>query len=256
MLAELIQIVKDAGQLALETKKEQLQVNRKDESNWNYATQADPVVERAIMIRLHAKFPGIPIIGEEQDEHHIPGGTFFTVDPIDGTIPYSNGFSNWGTIIGFIENGQPCAGVINLPELGLMISVKKGEGTYLNDQRVRLDYPRSLSESVVEIEVGPWTPEDRWPAVSTLRTKCCWLGGSGFVAASIANLLLGKSGAYPNFNAKIWDFSASALAVTEAGGIVCQPSGEPLQWDQINMQALFAANNQLAGEVLAIINQK
>ncbi len=253
MLAELTEITRAGGQLALKMKQEPQHINQKDGSNWNIATQADALVEELIIHSLQEAFPAIPVIGEEQDEHHIPGGTFFTVDPVDGTIPFSHGFSNWGAMIGYIEGGQPVAGVIFLPELAILIRAQKGTGCYVNDQLVRLSYSRPLAESVVEAEIGPWVPAEQWVKLSALRTKCRWLGGSGFAAASVADILCGKAGAYPNFNGKIWDFSASAIAITEAGGIACQVDGQPLRWDSINMQALFAANDHLAGEILTVI---
>lgn len=254
MLTELVRIAEAGGQLALDKKNDPPEITQKSAGSWNYATQVDPMVEELIIDQLGKSFPGIAIIGEEQDKHHLQGDTFFTVDPIDGTIPYSNGFPNWGTIIGFVKDGQPQAGVIILPELKIKISAQRGHGCYINDQLVQLDYPRALADTVVAVEIGPWIPSNRWPALSALRTKCLWLGGSGFVAACIADLLLGKAGAYPNFRAKIWDFSASAIIITEAGGVACQLNGQPLTWDQIDMQALFFANDRLASEVLPIIN--
>lgn len=254
MLKKLIDIARDGGNLALEMKKKPLDKISKGDNAWNFATQADIDVERLIVGRLTKEYPDIQIIAEEQDEHHMPSGNFFTVDPIDGTIPFSHGFDNWGTILGHIVDGQPAHGVIYLPERDLLIAAQRGKGCTLNGKTIIIENIKSLSESVVETEIGPWISQDSWLALSALRTKCRWLGGSGFVAASIANLILGRSVAYPNFNAKIWDFSASALAITEAGGVAIQPNGQDLRWDEINMQALFAANEKIAKEILAFFN--
>jgi len=255
MLNKLIEITQAGGDLALEMKREPQTIKSKDGSNWNYATQVDGEVEDLILGRLREEFPDTPIVAEEQDEHTIPGGTFLTVDPLDGTIPFSNGFSNWGTIIGYIEDGQPRTGVMYLPEAKTLIHASQGHGCYINGKHIRLDYQRPLAQTVVAAELGPWVPSDAWTTMAALRTRCRWLGGSGFAAASLADLLQGRAGVYPNFNAKIWDFSVGALAVTEAGGVACQPNGNPLTWNEINMQAVFAANEQLAREVLDIIAQ-
>jgi fructose-1,6-bisphosphatase/inositol monophosphatase family enzyme len=42
-------------------------------------------------------------------------------DPIDGTAPYANGRSTWGTILGVAKDGQPWLGGISLPQHNKLI---------------------------------------------------------------------------------------------------------------------------------------
>ena len=69
-------------------------------------------------------------------------------------------------------------------------------------------------------------------------------------------LLRGRTDLYLNCRgAKIWDFAATALAVTEAGGtalaITDDAAGADLRWDAVEMGVLYVANRILADECLA-----
>lgn len=253
MLKTLIDIAREGGELALDMKSRPLERTSKDGKAWNLVTKADPAVEKLIMRRLAKEFPDIQTVGEEQDKHNIPSGRFFTVDPIDGTIAFAHGFDNWAVILGHIANGQVEHGVIYLPERNILIAAQRGKGCTVNGELVTMNCTQTLAESVVGIDIGPWVPDDKWSFLSRLRLKCQWLGGSGMAAASIVDILLGRSVAYPNFCAKIWDFSAGALALTEAGGIARYPNGQDLRWDEINMQAIFSANEEIAKEIQALV---
>ena len=65
-------------------------------------------------------------------------------------------------------------------------------------------------------------------------------------------VLFGNTGAYYNIGiAKIWDVAAMSLAVSEAGGVVCDPQGHPMKWNTIRCDWIVAANQQLADIIVS-----
>lgn len=81
-------------------------------------SDADRAVEATIRGLLAQHFPGDDILGEEMGG--TPTGRFWAVDPIDGTANFLSGLPFWTISIGLIEGGQPVAGGILAPSLGLM----------------------------------------------------------------------------------------------------------------------------------------
>jgi fructose-1,6-bisphosphatase/inositol monophosphatase family enzyme len=64
-------------------------------------------------------------------------------------------------------------------------------------------------------------------------------------------VLCGNLGAYINFGiAKIWDAAAMCLAIEEAGGVACSPSGGPIEWGSINCDWIVAGNQLLADRII------
>lgn len=81
-------------------------------------SDADRAVEATIRSLLARTFPADGVLGEEM------GGTatgrFWAVDPIDGTTNFLSGLPFWTLSLGLIDGGQPVAGGIYAPALGLM----------------------------------------------------------------------------------------------------------------------------------------
>ena len=81
-------------------------------------SDADRAVEVTIRRRLAQHFPTDGILGEEMGG--TPSGRFWAVDPIDGTSNFLSGLPFWTISIGLLDHGQPIAGGIIAPALGLM----------------------------------------------------------------------------------------------------------------------------------------
>lgn len=123
-------------------------------------SDADRAVEVTIRRLLAQYFPGDGILGEEM------GGTstgrFWAVDPIDGTSNFLSGLPFWTISLGLMNDGQPVAGGIIAPALGLMVV---GSGTSLRETGLA---PGSRSTSPPCIGIGR---NERWPAADRYATE-------------------------------------------------------------------------------------
>lgn len=81
-------------------------------------SDADRAVEATIRRLLAQHFPTDGILGEELGG--TPTGRFWAVDPIDGTSNFLSGLPFWTLSLGLMDHGQPVAGGILAPALGLM----------------------------------------------------------------------------------------------------------------------------------------
>ena len=81
-------------------------------------TKADRAAERVIAKALKSRYPGHGIVGEEYGSRNGDGRYSWVIDPIDGTRAYIMGSPMWGTLIGLLDNGQPCLGLMDQPFTG------------------------------------------------------------------------------------------------------------------------------------------
>ena len=86
-------------------------------------TAADLAADALIVPALRALTPDIPVVSEESvDAGDIPdvsGGTFWLVDPLDGTKEYINRNGDFTVNIGLIIDNTPALGVLLTPVNGL-----------------------------------------------------------------------------------------------------------------------------------------
>src|SRR5579862_4452880 len=82
-------------------------------------TEADRSTEQLLRRRIAERYPDHAILGEEfggdspRDAEHL-----WLVDPIDGTASFAIGLPLFGTLLGYLKQGEPCVGVIGAHALG------------------------------------------------------------------------------------------------------------------------------------------
>jgi histidinol phosphatase-like enzyme (inositol monophosphatase family) len=78
-------------------------------------TVADREIEHILRLAIQERYPNHGIIGEEYGR--TPGKSSWIVDPIDGTIGFIMGNPLFGTLIGFLDSGEPLIGLIDVPAM-------------------------------------------------------------------------------------------------------------------------------------------
>ncbi|WP_137112923.1 inositol monophosphatase family protein [Rhodobacter sp. SY28-1] len=116
-------------------------------------SDADRAIEVSLRRLLARHFPDDGILGEEMGGR--PSGRFWAVDPIDGTSNFLSGLPFWTISVGLMDRGQPIAGGILAPALGLMAVT---DGTAIHETGLA---PGSRSTDPPCIGLGR---NDRWPA--------------------------------------------------------------------------------------------
>lgn len=115
-------------------------VDNKAASGFDPVTKADRAAERVIARQLKARFPDHGIVGEEYGNRAGAGRFSWVVDPIDGTRAFIMGSPLWGTLIGLLDGGAPCLGVMDQPFTG----ERFWSGDKASYMRVRGGAPKKL----------------------------------------------------------------------------------------------------------------
>ena len=249
MIEVLEEAARACGDLLLGLRGKHLQTIEKTSEHFgaHFATEGDLRSQELGIRMIREKFPGETIIAEEQENlaEIPPDCTVF--DPVDGTIAYYNGCREFGVTFCALRSGQPFAGVMYFPVDRMMISAARGQGCFINGNRVTIRWDRPIDKTMVGTDIGPWTVHE---VLQPLSKHFCVRSIMAAIYGARA-VLLGETGVYFSLNiAKIWDAAAGVLAVEEAGGVSCAPDGSPLRWNAISADWILAANRELAEHVL------
>jgi histidinol-phosphatase len=117
-------------------------------------TRADKDAERRIREFLTACAKHLyPVIGEEMGDASKGAPLRWTVDPIDGTLNYTRGIPNFGTLLAFEDAliSRALVGVIHLPVSGQTFSAARGLGAHCDGRPIRVAPRRELSDCVVSL---------------------------------------------------------------------------------------------------------
>ena len=204
-------------------------------------TAADEAAEAVIREGLARLSLGVAVISEEQAERERPcvtGTDFIFIDPLDGTREFIAGRGEYTVNIGVVAGGQPIAGVIAAPALGLAWRGVVGRGA----ERLQFDGDRSgkiANPQTIRTRPGP-------PGELLVMTSRSHLDArtQAFVDAlpqarriacgssiKFCRLAEGAADLYPRFGpTRDWDVAAGHAILAAAGGDVLSPEGAPLRY--------------------------
>jgi 3'(2'), 5'-bisphosphate nucleotidase len=199
-------------------------------------TAADEAAEVVICDGLKRLAPGVPIISEEHAAREKPkpitGGSYFLVDPLDGTREFIAGRDEYTVNIALMTDGAPLFGIICAPALGDLWRGIVGRGA----ERVSIAH---LIEAPTPIHTRRWPESETVVMVSRshleARTKSYvdGLPGAKLVQSGssikFCRLAEGSADLYPRLApTHDWDIAAGHAILKSAGGNVTAPDGTPL----------------------------
>src|ERR1700737_1485353 len=93
-------------------------------------TEADLAADRIIAEGLARLVPQVPALSEERVDQAKPpyDGSFFLIDPLDGTKEFVAGRGEFTVNLALVTNGTPLLGIIGAPALGLIWRGLVGRG--------------------------------------------------------------------------------------------------------------------------------
>jgi 3'(2'), 5'-bisphosphate nucleotidase len=198
-------------------------------------TAADEAAEAIICEGLRRISPSLPIIAEEHAAQKRPGpiegGSYFLVDPLDGTREFVAGRDEYTVNIALMTEREPQLGVICAPAAGTIWRGIVGKGADRIDGaatnkpvpiRVR---PQPADKVIVMASRSHLDPQTQalmkaLPQATLIQigssVKFCWIAD-------------GKADLYPRLApTHDWDIAAGHAILQAAGGSVTSPDGSPV----------------------------
>jgi histidinol-phosphatase len=201
-------------------------------------TDADRAVERALRERIAAERLGDTVLGEEEGDEG--GDVRWILDPIDGTKNFSRGLPVWATLIALERDGSVVCGVVSAPALGHRWWASRGEGAWRDGERIAVSGVVSVGDAAVSCSYGADL------ALFEPRTWHARGIGDFWQHVLVAE---GALDAAVDARLAIWDYSAVAVIVEEAGGRSGAVDGGAARPDE----QLVSSNGLVHDEVLELL---
>ena len=194
-----IVLIRDFGEV------EKLQVSVKGPSD--FVTNADKKAEKIIIEELSKSRKKFSILSEEIGEiKNSDINNVWIIDPIDGTTNFLHGVPHFAISIALKSNNEIISGLIFDPIKNEMFYAEKNNGTYFNNQRVRVSRKKILEECL-------FATGGKKEIKSDLNTR-----KSGSAALDMAYVAAGRYDGYFQNHLNLWDIAAGIIIVKEAGG--------------------------------------
>lgn len=239
------------------------QVQARHKGDGSLVTETDVASQRRIADALARDFPDIPLLGEEMSTEEQArvltsgSGSFWALDPLDGTSNYANGFPFFAISLALIEEGAPVLGIVLDPARDECFCAAEGQGATLNDRPLRLSPQQTrLTECIAVVDLKR-IPKDRIAGlfrpggfasqrnIGSVALDWCWLASGRFQL-------------YLHGGQKLWDYAAGRLIADEAGAATQLFVQGGKQAESISSLApclaIAAANQGLLDDWLAFVD--
>ncbi len=239
---------RDFGEVAL------LQVSRKGPAD--FVSAADKKSEKILFEELSRARPGYGFLMEEggsvegKDKTHV-----WHIDPLDGTTNFLHGIPHFAISVALERDGQLVAGLVYNPVTDEMFVAEKGQGAYLNNQRLRVAQRTDIREAVVCCgipHIGRGDHRQFLNEMAQVMAVTAGLRRTGAAALDLAYVAAGRFDAFWERQLSTWDMAAGAVLVREAGGYVADVNGHP---GYMQTGDIVAGNEAIQKELIALIKK-
>jgi 3'(2'), 5'-bisphosphate nucleotidase len=237
LMEPLTDLVVRAGAAILAVSRHGMQIDGKVDGS--PVTEADMAADRIIGEGLARLVPDVPVLSEERAHLATPhyDGSFFLIDPLDGTKEFVAGRNEFTVNLALVMNGTPLLGIVGAPALGLIWRGLVGRGA----ERLTMD---GASGRVAEpIHTRP-TPQAGSPWIVAVSRSHGDTGTEAFIdarpgavrqvlgsAVKFGRVAEGGVDIYPRLSPTCeWDVAAGHAVVTAAGGKVTDRRGGALHF--------------------------
>jgi myo-inositol-1(or 4)-monophosphatase len=233
-------------------KRIQISTKAHDELFTEFDVKSEEVVREALAIRT----PGVAIVGEEHGGSPNAEDLTWYIDPIDGTINFIAGHPWFAVSLGALYRGQPYAGAVVAPALGVTWSAAAGQGARRNGSPCKVNTSSTLGESIVSTGfpgrrgIQPSQARRQLEQYGRICTNARDIRRCGSAAIELCMVADGTYSVYWARHLPHWDTSAGAAVVLEAGGRWYQrePGSESAQD--------VATNGLVDSEFAALLDQE
>ncbi|GAA2450445.1 inositol monophosphatase family protein [Streptomyces macrosporus] len=215
-------------------------------------TVADHRTEERLTADLTALLPGSVVVGEEAV--HANPATYqalrgdapvWIVDPVDGTRQFVHGDPGFCTLVALAHGGELLASWTYAPAREELAVARRGEGAYLNGERLRSGGPEPGAELEVACSHPDFTTDEQKRALLGLDTEGVAPRPCGSAGLEYLNVARGALDAVAFSWENAWDHAAGLLLVAEAGGGHATLTGEPFRLAGGNALPFTAARDEL-----------
>ena len=239
-------LIRDFGEI------ENLQVSLKGPGD--FVTASDKKVEAILIEEFQKARPNYSILSEEIGEIKNDKEFRWIIDPIDGTANFLHGIPHFAISVGLEHKGEIICGIIFDPIKDEMFVSEKGNGSYLNNQRMRVS-SRSKLKNCIIFTGGPKRDSKDKDIIlkeynnfsSEVLIPIRKLGSASLDMAYVA---AGRCDGFWQRNLSYWDIAAGIILVKEAGGFITDFNGND---GYIDIKTILVTNSRINNEMIELL---
>jgi len=239
-------LIRDFGEI------ENLQVSVKGPGD--FVTASDKKVEKILIEELQKARPNYSILSEEIGLIKNDEEFKWIIDPIDGTANFLHGIPHFGISIGLEQNKEIICGIIYDPIKDEIFTAEKGNGSYLNNQRMRVSARSKLKDCIIFTGGPRQSSKDKELSLveyknftSIVQTPIRKMGSASLDMAYVA---AGRCDGFWQRNLNYWDYAAGIVLVKEAGGFVTDFKGNN---EYIENKTILVTNSIINEEMIEVL---
>ena len=239
-------LIRDFGEV------EKLQVSIKGPGD--FVTMTDKMVEKILIDELQKARSNYSILSEEIGEIKNDEEFKWIIDPIDGTSNFLHGIPHFGISVALEQNKEIICGIIFDPIKNEIFSTEKGNGSYLNNQRIRVSSRKKLEDCIL-FTGGPRQASKNKEVTLEEYKKFSSkvfipIRKMGSAALDMAYVAAGRCDGCWHRELHYWDIAAGILLVKEAGGFVTDFIGTD---KYIENKTILAANSRINEAMIEVL---
>jgi myo-inositol-1(or 4)-monophosphatase len=236
------------------SQRETLDVSEKN--THDIVTRADVEAQQSIIDHLTKAFADHTILAEEGDLNQgdeANEGYRWVIDPLDGTTNFTHGVPPYAVSIGLQEDDRVVVGVVLDVARDELFTAIRGQGLYVNGNRVRVSSRSALGESLLTTGF-PYRAFDYVDAyLEVMRAameKAQGLRRPGAASVDFAYVACGRFDGFFEIELSPWDVAAGSLLVEEGGGRVTDFSDTP---SPLFARQVLATNGHIHHDLLSLL---
>lgn len=255
---QLLAIAKDTATAASELVRSHAPHALTFKGDRDVTSDVDLTVEKFVRDTLRKQSSGVGFLGEEEGSS-TPAShddLYWVLDPIDGTINFIHGVPLCAVSLSLVSSGRTLIAVIDLPFLSTQYSALRGNGSYVNNQKLHVSSTDRLNAALVSVDQFTFTKDTqhmnltRYNLIKRLAPRVQRIRILGTSAIDLAWTAHGRLDVCIILGNKRWDTSAGVLIAREAGARV-------LDWDgsdhSANSSATIAVTPALEDDLMPIL---
>ena len=241
-------IIRDFGEI------EKLQTSVKGPGD--FVTMTDKKVEEILIEELRKARPKYSVLSEEIGEIKNDDSEDFKwiIDPIDGTSNFLHGIPHFAISLALENKKEIICAIVFDPIKNELFSAEKGNGSYLNNQRMRVSARKKLKDCLI-VTGGPrqnhQNKEVSMEEYKRFSSKVLIpIRKMGSAALDMAYVAAGRCDGFWQRNLNYWDVAAGILLVKEAGGYVADFSGKD---KYVENKTILVNNSRISEEMIEVL---
>lgn len=229
MLNIAVRAARNAGKIILRASEDLSRVEASQKGTNDLVTNIDKEAEVAIRDTILKSYPEHAIIGEELGLQEGKDADYqWVVDPLDGTTNFVKGIPHYAVSIALKVKGRVEQAVVYDPIRDELFTASRGQGTQLNNKRIRVSKSTELQGTVIGTGF-PFKQKHHMDAYleafKALFVHTADMRRAGSAALDMAYVAAGRMDGFFEIGLKPWDTAAGELLIKEAGGMVTDFAG-------------------------------